>query len=283
MRRLLFVIMILSVLTVQAGMTDDDNWELVWSDEFNGEGAPDSTIWNFEEGFQRNEEAQWYQTPNAFLRDGLLVIEARKEHRYNPIYHPSSTRWNEKREFIEYSSACLNTSGKKEFLFGRLEVSARIPVSGGAWPAIWTLGSNMEWPSCGEIDLMEYYRIDGVPHILANAAWGNDKRWDAVWNSKKIPFSHFTDKDPDWALKYHLWRMDWNEERIQFFLDGELLNEIPLSTTLNGSIGKGSNPFLSPQYILLDLALGGIHGGPIDDEALPIRYEVDFVRIYKRR
>ena len=141
----------------------------------------------------------------------------------------------------------------------------------------------MEWPSCGEIDLMEYYRIDGVPHILANAAWGNDKRWDAVWNSKKIPFSHFTDKDPDWALKYHLWRMDWNEERIQFFLDGELLNEIPLSTTLNGSIGKGSNPFLSPQYILLDLALGGIHGGPIDDEALPIRYEVDFVRIYKRR
>ena len=283
MRYLLIAIMTILVAPLQANIPEDHTWELVWSDEFNGEGAPDSTIWNFEEGFVRNEEAQWYQASNAYQKDGLLIIEARKEYFNNPTYNPNSTRWGEKREFIEYSSASLNTRGKKDFLFGRLEVSARIPTSGGAWPAIWTLGSCYEWPSCGEVDLMEYYRINGVPYILANAAWGNDNRWDAVWNSKKISFSHFTDKDPGWALRYHLWRMDWNEDSIQLFLDEELLNEIPLKATKNGSMGEGKNPFLTPQYILLNLALGGFNGGAIDDATLPMRYEIDFVRIYKKR
>lgn len=85
----------------------------------------------------------------------------------------------------------MTTAGKKEFLYGRFEVRARIPVAKGAWPAIWMLGSNMEWPSCGEIDLMEYYHIRGIPHILANAAWGTDKKWTAKWDSRAIPYSHF--------------------------------------------------------------------------------------------
>ena len=74
------------------------------------------------------------------------------------------------------------------------EVRARIPVGKGAWPAIWTLGSSMEWPSCGEIDIMEFYRKHGIPHILANAAWGTDRQWNAKWNSKAIPFIHFLEK-----------------------------------------------------------------------------------------
>lgn len=76
-------------------------------------------------------------------------------------------------------------------MYGRFEVRARIPVGKGAWPAIWTLGSSMEWPSCGEIDIMEFYRKHGIPHILANAAWGTDRQWNAKWNSKAIPFIHF--------------------------------------------------------------------------------------------
>ena len=254
---------------------------LVWSDEFNGSGAPDSTVWNFEEGFVRNQEAQWYQTANAWQQDGCLIIEARREHRGNPSYDPTSSHWGKKREFIDYTSACLTTAGKKTFLYGRLEVRAKIPTAPGAWPAIWTLGSGMEWPSCGEIDIMEYYRIDGKPHILANAAWGNDQRFSAVWNSQKIPFAHFIENNPDWANQFHVWRMDWNEQYIRIYLDDELLNDIPLSTTVNGSIGKGENPFKKPQYILLNLALGGQNGGSIDDSALPMRYEIDYVRIYQ--
>ena len=172
--------------------------------------------------------------------------------------------------------------GKREFLYGRLEVMARIPTAGGSWPAIWTLGRGMPWPSCGEVDVMEYYRIGGKPHILANVAWGSDRQYDAVWNSRKVPFTHFTQRDSTWAQRFHIWRMDWDEQSIRLYLDDELLNEVPLSTTINGSIGRHANPFTRPQYILLNLALGGQNGGKIDDEALPMRYEIDYVRIYEK-
>ena len=257
-------------------------WQLVWSDEFSRDGRPDEATWNFEQGFQRNHEAQWYQADNAWQQDGLLIIEARREHdRPNPTYRPDSRQWGRQRKTIDYTSACLTTMGKREFLYGRLEVSARIPTGGGAWPAIWTLGSGMPWPSCGEIDIMEYYRIGGQPHILANAAWGNDQPYAAVWNSRKVPYTHFTQRDPDWAQRFHLWRMDWDETSIRIYLDDELLNEVPLSQTVNGEIGHHTNPFQRPQYILLNLAMGGDNGGEIDDAALPMRYEIDYVRIYE--
>lgn len=260
-----------------------DDWQLVWSDEFNTDGALDSSVWNFEQGYARNEEAQWYQSDNAICKDGLLIIEARKEEsRKNPLYVPGSNDWRKKREFIGYTSSSVTTAGKKEFLYGRFEIKARIPVAKGAWPAIWTLGSGLEWPSCGEIDIMEYYQIKGKPHILANAAWGTDKHWHAKWDSQATSYSHFTDKDIDWASKFHIWRMDWDEESIKLFLDDELLNEIPLKNTVNGKIGKGINPFTKPQYLLLNLAIGGINGGPIDEAALPMKYEIDYVRVYQK-
>ena len=148
----------------------NDGWQLVWSEEFDTEGRLSPSVWNYEQGYARNEEAQWYQPDNAVCKGGSLIIEARKEHgRPNPLYVPGSNDWRKKREFIEYTSSSVTTAGKKEFLYGRFEVRARIPVAKGAWPAIWLLGSHMEWPSCGEIDMMEYYHIKGIPHILANA------------------------------------------------------------------------------------------------------------------
>jgi beta-glucanase (GH16 family) len=257
-------------------------WRLVWSDEFNGNGRPDESAWSYEEGFVRNHEDQWYQSENAFLQDGLLVIEARKEQRPNPIYRPDGRYWGQQRPTINYTSACLHSRGKREFLYGRLEVCARIPTAGGSWPAIWTLGSGLPWPSCGEIDVMEFYRINGVPHILANVAWGNDRPYHAVWNSKKVPFSRFTSGDEAWAQRFHVWRMDWDEASIRLYLDDELLNEVPMSQTVNGQIGQRINPFTRKQYILLNLALGGDNGGEIDDAAFPLRYEIDYVRIYER-
>lgn len=263
---------------------ESGEWKLVWSDEFNQEGRLDSTVWSYENGFVRNEEAQWYQPQNAFCTGGSLVIEGRKETgRPNPLYQEGSSDWRRKRKEVGYTSSCVITAGKKEFLYGRFEIRARIPVAGGAWPAIWTLGREQEWPSNGEIDIMEYYRIDGVPHILANAAWGTDRRYVAKWDSQAVPFSHFTDKDPQWVEKFHVWRMDWDEEAIRLYLDDELLNEIPLSETINGSLGKGTNPFKQPHYILLNLALGGINGGTIDDTAFPMRYEIDYVRVYQKQ
>ena len=257
-------------------------YRLVWCDEFEKDGTPDTTIWNYESGFVRNREHQWYQKENAYCKDGLLVIEARREKKDNPTYEAGSEHWGRSRQHIEYTSSSINTRGKREFIYGRVEVKARIPVGGGSWPAIWTLGRTMPWPSNGEIDIMEYYLIKGVPHILANAAWGTDERSKAKWATKTVPFSNFTDKDPGWADKFHIWRMDWDETSIRLYLDNELLNEVPLEQTINGSIGGNKNPFKQPHYLLLNLAIGGNNGGEPDINAFPMKYEIDYVRVYRK-
>ena len=277
--------LLLSPLVCQtdaAASDRDDGWQLVWSDEFNRDGRPDTAVWNYEHGFVRNNEDQWYQSDNAWQADGKLIIEARRERKPNPGYEAGSNDWRSNREYIEYTSASLNTAGKIDFLYGRLEVRARIPVGGGAWPAIWTLGSGMEWPSCGEIDIMECYPVDGESSLLANAAWGRDRRFDTEWDSSHTPLSHFLAKDKDWASKFHVWRMDWDETSINLYLDDELLNSVLLSKTINGTIGNHTNPFTKPQYVLLNFALGGDNGGKIDTSAMPLRYEIDYVRIYRK-
>ena len=281
--------LLLSAANIQAQSTQvapssaQDEWKLVWSDEFNTDGPYNPEVWEPEIGFKRNHEDQWYQGENAWQENGCLVIEARREHRENPMAGKDGKQdWRTARKHIEYTAASLTTRRSFSFLYGRLEVRAKIPTASGAWPAIWLLGTQMPWPSNGEIDVMEYYRINGVPHILANAAWGSDEQYKAVWNSKRIPFTHFTDKDPQWAENFHIWRMDWTPEAIRIYLDDELLNDIPLSETVNGSIGGHTNPFTRPQYILLNLALGGDNGGTIDNTAMPMRYEIDYVRVYQR-
>lgn len=283
MKRICRLVACLAVLLVPAALYSQDEWKLVWSEEFNADGPYNPEVWEPERGFVRNHEAQWYQGENARQENGCLVIEARREHRENPLFKQAGRRdWRTEREYIEYTSASLTTRRSFNFLYGRLEVKAKIPTSSGAWPAIWLLGKDMPWPSCGEIDVMEYYRINDVPHILANAAWGNDQPYNAVWNSKRIPFSHFLEKDSLWAEKFHVWRMDWTTEAIRIYLDDELLNDIPLSQTVNGSIGQHTNPFTRPQYLLLNLAIGGDNGGTIDNKAMPMRYEIDYVRVYQR-
>lgn len=259
-----------------------EGYKLVWHDEFNGEGLPDPTAWSFEKGFERNQELQWYQEENAVCQNGRLIITARQEKKENPLYVPGSNDWRRSQKLIEYSSSSIKTQGKKEFQYGRFEIRAKIPVAGGSWPAIWTLGREMEWPSCGEIDIMEYYRIDGIPHILANVAWGTEQKWNAKWDTMTIPFTHFTDKDPNWANKYHIWRMDWDEEAIRLYLDDELLNETLLSETINGSLVNFKNPFHQPHYLLLNLAIGGQHGGTPDVDSFPLHYEIDYVRVYQK-
>lgn len=257
--------------------------QLVWADEFDIDGRPDSGKWGYEKGFVRNHEDQWYQPNNAYVQNGMLVIEARKEDkpRKNPKYKSKKENVWPNKEFIEYTSACLISKDKFDFRYGTVEVKAKIPTASGAWPAIWLLGTDKPWPENGEIDMMEYYRIDGVPHILANACWGSDTPYKAVWDSAKIPFSKFTDRDPDWASKFHIWRMDWDTEAIRLYLDNELLNEIPLSATVNGSVGKGSNAMTNNKYLLLNLAIGGDNGGKIDDSAFPMKYEIDYIRVYQ--
>lgn len=260
---------------------NDRNWSLVWHDEFDGSGKLDENVWKAEHGFVRNEEYQWYQSDNAYRQNGFLILEGRLDSVPNPRYREGSKDWRTNRPFARYSSASVNTRGNYSFLYGLMEVRARIPAVVGSWPAIWTLGDKGQWPSNGEIDIMESYHIKGVPHILANAAWGNDRPHNAVWNSATTPYSAFLAKDPYWNEKFHTWVMDWTKDYIRIYLDGQLLNDIDLSKTINGSIGGHNNPFHASQYILLDLAIGGINGGEPQPDAFPMRYEIDYVRVYQ--
>jgi beta-glucanase (GH16 family) len=253
------------------------NMKLVWSEEFNVDGKPNSEFWSYENGFVRNEELQWYQSENANCSGGLLVIEGRREKIANPNYVPGSGNWKTSREFANYTSASINTRGLKDWLYGRFEIKARIDTTLGSWPAIWTLGTTNQWPSNGEIDIMEFYRVKGAPSVLANVAWGTAQAWVAKWHTEIIPFSRFTAKDADWVKKFHVWRMDWTSEYIKLYIDDELYNTTLLTQTINAD---GSNPFKKPQYLLLNLALGG-NGGDPKGSNFPIKYEVDYVRVFQ--
>lgn len=126
----------------------------MWSDEFDKNGTPDPKNWTYENGFVRNNELQWYQPQNAFVKNGVLVIEARKEQKPNPNFEEGSKSWRKNREKIEYTSACLITQGLQSWQYGRFEMHGKIDVSAGLWPAWWTLGVGDSWPANGEIDII---------------------------------------------------------------------------------------------------------------------------------
>lgn len=251
------------------------SWKLVWSDEFTADGPPDPKNWIFEKGFVRNHELQWYQPDNARCENGMLIIEGRREQRPNPTYQAGSTNWKSSRPTIDYTAASLKTAGLHSWQYGRFEIRGRIDIRSGLWPAFWTLGVAGNWPSNGEIDIMEYYRGD----LLANVAWGTAQRNKAVWRTTKKPVSSFI--DPNWAQQFHVWRMDWDETAIRLYVDDQLLNEVLLSETINQD-GTGINPFRQPHYILINLAIGGDNGGDPANTPFPNRYEVDYVRVYQR-
>jgi len=261
--------------------TSETPYELVWSDEFNGSGAVDAANWSFENGFVRNEEQQWYQPDNAFQKDGYLVFEARKEDpintRLNPNYIAGATDWKKARRYINYTAASIKTAGKRSWLYGRFEIRAKVTNLNGTWPAIWTLGNSCEWPSNGEVDIMENYG----GNVLANFAWGTNTRWTAKWDGYKKSATSLLTKDPDWFTKFHIWTLDWDENKMSIYLDGELLNEVDLSTTINGTaMCSGQNPFKKPQYLLLNLAMIA-NAATVSNLPFPNQYLVDYARVYQ--
>lgn len=254
-------------------------YALAWHDEFNIDGRPASANWNYETGFVRNEELQWYDSNNVACVNGLLVIEGRKHQVPNPHYIENSKDWRKARPYAAYTSACITTKGLRQFGYGRFEIRARFDTAMGAWPAIWTLGTQGEWPANGEVDIMEFYRVNGIPTILGNVAWGTAQRYKGKWNTQRVPLNNFLKADADWSKKFHIWRMDWNKDSIIISIDGLVINTTQLSQTINAD---STNPFINkPMYFLLNLALGQNGGDPANAN-FPIKYEVDYVRYWKK-
>ena len=251
-----------------------EGYKLVWSDEFDQPGRPDAAKWTYETGFVRNEELQWYQPENARVENGMLVIEGKRERKVNPNYQQGATDWKKAREFADYTSASLTTKGLHSWLHGRFEMRGRIDTRAGLWPAWWTLGVEGRWPAGGEIDIMEYYR--GI--LLANVAWASDNPRKPAWASTRTPLKSLGD---GWSGKFHVWRMDWDEQAIKLYCDGQELNCVELARTINQDDGH-KNPFRAAQYMILNLAIGGKAGGDPSKTKFPGRFMVDYVRVYQK-
>jgi beta-glucanase (GH16 family) len=257
-----------------------DDWKLVWSDEFSEPGLPNSSKWGYEEGFIRNGEKQFYtraRQENARVENGVLVIEARKEHYPDGGSNGSSSSSGRRRrggDTAEYTSASLTTQGKAAWTYGRIEVRAKLPRGRGTWPAIWMLGTNIQdagWPSCGEIDIMEFVGFDpGVVH--ANI---HDKKYNHAINTGKGDKLRV----PDASDAFHVYAVEWDRDHMDFFVDKE-----KYFTFRNEGTGTEAWPFDKDQYLILNLAIGGGWGGQkgIDDSIFPAQYRIDYVRVYQK-
>ena len=244
-------------------------WTLAWSDEFDKDGAPNPSNWGFESGFVRNQELQWYQASNATVSRGLLTIAAQRQQVTNPNYMAGSSNWKTNRQYAQYTSSSMTTSGKHSFLYGRFEICAQIDTRQGSWPAFWALGDGRSWPASGEVDIMEYY----ASGVRANVCIPSGSTCN--WNGS-VTQSLSSLGGAAWGGKFHLWAMEWSTTDVNLFLDDKLVYDFKVSTVTSGTNPYTGNAF----YILVNLAIGA-NGGDPTNTTFPINYQVDYVRAYK--
>lgn len=246
-------------LTKEVTVYVNDNLTLVWSDEFDIDGEPNNTKWNYDigigDGGWGNNESQYYtdRSDNVIVENGILKIIAKKE-----SYLGS-----------EYTSARLKTQGKYDFKYGKVEVKAKLPEGGGTWPAIWMLGSNITsvgWPACGEIDIMEHVGNDlGTVHgtIHTPSSYGASVNTGTKYIS-------------DVSTAFHVYAITWTENSIEFSID-----DIPYYTYNPSTKNSDTWPFDLNQFIILNVAMGGNFGGTIDSNFTSATMEIDYVRVYQ--
>lgn len=272
-------------LSSLAAFAQDNPWRLVWADEFDQGSAPNSAAWNYEEGFVRNRELQYYtkeRPENVRIENGLLILEGRKERFPNARHQAGASDWQRAPEFAEYTSGSINTAGKVAWQYGRIEVRAKIPAGKGTWPAIWMMGDRKDnpkwrgWPFCGEIDIMEH--VGKAPtNIHGTCHWGVD----GTEHKHRSKGAYTLNHDPKSTYgEFHIYAIEWDKDKIDFFYDDLKYFTFDIA---QADMPDGSNAFRQKHYLLLNLALGGAWGGEMDDSVLPARYEIDYVRVYERK
>ena len=239
--------------SIQVTVTSNAAASLFWSEEFNVNGAPDPTKWGYDlgAGGWGNNELEYYTSrpENAIVQDGVLKIKATKEN-----FSGSA-----------YTSARLLSKGKFDFKYGKVEVRAKIPAGVGTWPAIWMLGSNISqvnWPACGEIDIMEHVgktlnTIYGTLHYPGRSGGNADGSTKVIANA---------------TTEFHIYTLDWTAASIKIYADNILVHSVANSFAI---------PFNHNFFLVLNVALGGDFGGPLDPAFTSATMEVDYIRIYK--
>ncbi len=233
---------------------------LVWEEDFLSDIS--GADWNFETGTGNggwgNNELQYYtnELTNVFVANGNLVITAREQ----------STNGS------SYSSARLTTENKKSFKFGRIDVRAKMPKGKGIWPAIWMLGENhsqVGWPRCGEIDIMEM--LGQTPKkVYGTAHWGDDV-------SSHTSAGHFTNSPVDCDQEYNVFSIKWEQDKVEF-----LFNDVQYHQITNTTVGGQNYPFNDPFFFILNVAVGGNWpGSPDGSTVFPQRMFIDYIRVFQ--
>ena len=260
-------LLIISLLVMLSSCENGGDRELVWSDEFDTGMFPDSTKWDFDLGDGcpdncgwGNNELQYYtrDSENVRIRGGKLIIEAHKDSLNGKAF----------------TSAKIVSRGKGDWLYGRFEISARLPHGKGTWPAIWMLPTDWKyggWPASGEIDIMEHVGYDpGVIHgTIHTEAYNHTKQ------TQKEGIITVTDAQNN----FHVYTIDWQENKIDFFIDDKLYHTVVRDSKDDF---KGW-PFDQRFYVIMNIAVGGNWGGAegVDPGIWPQRMEIDYVRVYK--
>ena len=235
-------------------------WNLVWSDEFDGTVIKDSN-WTHEIGGNGwgNNELQYYtdRDTNSYVSNGYLVIQALEE---------NYSAWN-------YTSARLKSQGKKFFKYGKILARIKLPYGQGIWPAFWMLGESFPvvgWPDCGEIDIVELVGgPTGDNTVYGTAHWEDANGQHAQYgNSYTLSSGIFADS-------FHLFSITWDDQKIRWFVDNHLYHEIDITPP---SLSEFHEDF----FIILNIAVGGNWPGPPDSTTVfPQKMEVDYIRVYK--
>ncbi|HEY0046230.1 MAG TPA: glycoside hydrolase family 16 protein [Flavobacterium sp.] len=250
MKKLLFLLFATTFSQAQTAR------KLIWEENFDGK-ALDEKTWNFEMGDGcpncgwGNNERQLYTRENHQVDNGMLTITAKKDG-------------------DKYTSTRITTKDKKEFQCGRFEARAKLPVGHGIWPAFWMLGANISevgWPKCGEIDILEY--VGREPDMVFTSLHTKDSHGNTI-NTKKTKFE-------DIEEGFHVYAAEWTKEKIDFFVDGKLVYTFnPEQRT------EDVWPFNQPFYIIVNMAIGGNFGGPeVDDKIFPQQFIIDYIRVYQ--
>ena len=240
------------------------NWQFevtpTWQDDFSTGTAPDPSKWNFEVGgggWGNNELQHYTPGANSSVAGGNLIITAKKEN--------VSGR--------EYTSSRMITKGKGDWLYGRMEVRAKLPKGRGTWPAIWmfpTESTYGNWPASGEIDIMEHvgYEQNKVHFTIHNAAF-NFMKGNQKGSNKIVPTA---------SDEFHNYRADWTPYSIKGFIDGEQYFEY-----VNANNGYTSWPYDKKFFLILNIAVGGNWGGVqgVDNSVFPATLMIDYVKYYK--
>jgi len=254
------------VFSIIVAADDPAGWQLVWQDEFNGRSL-DPSRWEFEVNAAGggNNELQYYVTNNARVKDGLLFIEARKEH----YKGPARTR--------DYTSSRLRTRLKGDWKYGRFDIRAKLPKGRGMWPAIWLLPTDEAyggWPNSGEIDIMEL--IGHEPHRV----YGTLHYGDAV-RGHLYKGTNYTLAAGVFADDFHVFRLDWEPRAMRWYVDDHLYQ----TQTNWHTQGRGfPAPFDQRFHLILNLAVGGNWpGNPDEKTVFPQATVVDYVRVYRKK